>query len=105
MVLTVSLKGKMATQTELSIASEIMKTVRRLELPLKLDEITEGRGNCFPLSILAQGRRSEIFSGLSSLTQTIMLQNDPTQLRRETMNGLTTSSYNLQHGTYAMTLS
>ena len=83
MVLIVSIKGKMATQTELSIASEIMKTVRRLELPLKLDEITEGRGNCFPLSILAQGRRSEIFSGLSSLTQTIMLQNDPTQLRRE----------------------
>ena len=83
MVLIVSIKGKMATQTELNIASEIMKTVRRLELPLKLDEITEGRGNCFPLSILAQGRRSEIFRGLSSQTQSIMLENDPTQLRRE----------------------
>ena len=46
----------MATPEE-RIAAEIMKTVRRLELPLELDEITEGRGNCFPLSIFAQGRR------------------------------------------------
>ena len=85
--------GKMASQTELSIASEIMKTVRRLQLPLKLDEITEGRGNCFPLSILAQGRRSEIFRGLSSLTQSIMLQNDPTKLRREVFKFMTNSRH------------
>jgi hypothetical protein len=83
----------MATQTELSIASEIMKTVRRLQLPLKLDEITEGRGNCFPLSILAQGRRSEIFRGLSSLTQSIMLENDPTKLRKEVFKFMTNSRH------------
>ena len=77
--------GKMASQTELSISSEIMKTVRRLQLPLKLDEITEGRGNCFPLSILAQGRRSEIFSGLRSL------QNDPTKVKREVFKFITNS--------------
>ena len=46
----------MATEDELRIAHEIMKTVRRLQLPLQLDEITEGRGNCFPLSVLAQCR-------------------------------------------------
>ena len=32
------------------IAAEIMETVRKLELPLRLDDITEGKGNCFPLS-------------------------------------------------------
>ena len=44
----------MATADEIRIAHEIMKAVRRLQIPLKLDEITEGRGNCFPLSVLAQ---------------------------------------------------
>ena len=62
----------MASQNEQRIANEIMKTVRRLQLPLKLDEITEGRGNCFPLAILAQGRRQEIFQKLKSTTQIIM---------------------------------
>ena len=61
MRLIVSLQGKMATENEWRIAQEIMKTVRRHELPLRLDEITKGRGNCFPLSILAQCRRPEIF--------------------------------------------
>jgi hypothetical protein len=35
----------MAMQDEKRIANEIMMIVRRLQLPLKLDEITEGRGN------------------------------------------------------------
>ena len=71
----------MATPEE-RIAAEIMKTVRRLELPLELDEITEGRGNCFPLSILAQGRRPEIFREMSEPIQRVIQQNDPTSLRR-----------------------
>ena len=62
------------------IAAEIMKTVRRLELPLELDEITEGRGNCFPLSILAQGRRREIFQEMSEPIQRVIQENDPTSL-------------------------
>ena len=64
------------------IAAEIMETVRRLELPLRLDDITEGRGNCFPLSILAQGRRSEIFPEMSEPIKNIIQQDDPTLLRR-----------------------
>jgi hypothetical protein len=55
----------MATEDELRIAHEIMKTVRTLQLPLKLDEITEGRGNCFPLSVLAQCRRQEIIQNMN----------------------------------------
>ena len=73
----------MASQNEQRIANEIMKTVRRLQLPLKLDEITEGRGNCFPLAILAQGRRTEIFRELKGTTQIIVEQKDPTLLRKE----------------------
>ena len=41
-----------------------METVNRLQLPLKLDFPTEGRGNCFPISIMQQCRRPEIFSYL-----------------------------------------
>ena len=49
----------MATEDERRIGLEILKKVRQLNLPLKLDEITEGRGNCFPLAIIAQCRRSD----------------------------------------------
>ena len=33
---------------ELQIAREILATVRRCELPLQLDSLTEADGNCFP---------------------------------------------------------
>ena len=72
----------MATEDEQRIAHEILMAVRRLQLPLKLDEITEGRGNCFPLSVLAQCRRLEIFQKLSFHTQNLIQQGNPTLLRR-----------------------
>ena len=72
----------MALQNEERIAMEILKIVRRLQLPLKLDEITEGKGNCFPLAILAQCRRREIFQELNGAIQNIIQQNDPTLVRR-----------------------
>ena len=71
----------MASQNERRIATEILKTVRRLDLPLKLDTITEGKGNCFPLSILAQCKRSEIFRELNVSVQALIAKNDPTLLR------------------------
>ena len=80
-------------QDEKRIANEIMMVVRRLQLPLKLDEITEGRGNCFPLAILAQCRRIEIFRGLRSLTQNLIQQNDPTLLRRAVYTFMTKSRH------------
>ena len=33
---------------ELQIAREILATVRKCELPLQLDSLTEADGNCFP---------------------------------------------------------
>ena len=49
-------------EIELKIANQIMDTVRRLQLPVKLDQLTEGRGNCFPKAVLQQCRRPEILS-------------------------------------------
>ena len=86
-------QGIMASHNERRIATEIMKTVRRLDLPLKLDEITEGRGNCFPLSVLAQCRRSEIFTQLNRSVQALMHQNDPTSLRRAVHTFMTNSKH------------
>ena len=83
----------MATADEIRIAHEIMKAVRRLQLPLKLDEITEGRGNCFPLSVLAQCRRQEIFQHLSSQIKRLAQQDDPTLLRRAIYAFMATSRH------------
>ena len=35
-------------EIERRIADEIMDTIHRLQLPFKLDQLTEGLGNCFP---------------------------------------------------------
>ena len=51
-------------QTERQIAEEIMNTIHRLQLPFKLDQLTEGLGNCFPIAIIQQLRRPEISSEL-----------------------------------------
>ena len=51
-------------EIERRIANEIMDTVHRLGLPLKLDQITEGQGNCFPISIKQQLNRPEIYNQL-----------------------------------------
>ena len=42
----------MATENEERIGIEIMKTVRWLQLPFKLDTITAGRGKCNPSTVL-----------------------------------------------------
>ena len=86
-------KGKMASEDERRIGAEILKTVRRLDLPLKLDDITEGRGNCFPLAILAQCKRSEIFRELQKTVQVLIYQNDPTLLRRAVHSFMTKSKH------------
>ena len=82
----------MATQDERRIALEILKKVRALDLPLKLDEITEGRGNCFPLSVIQQCSRPEIFRQLNQLTQNIIQRNNPTLLREAVHNFMAKST-------------
>ena len=55
----------MENKEEKKIAADIMNIVRKLGLPFKLDKITEGKGNCFPLAIIAQFNRQEIYNELS----------------------------------------
>ena len=62
---------ELAICTEGKIASEIMKTVRALGLPLKLDKLTEGQGNCFPIAIIQQLRRPEIYEQLKLKDRTL----------------------------------
>ena len=66
--------GIMETENERRIGLEILKKIRILNLPLKLDEITEGRGNCFQLAVLAQCQRQEIFRDLSNSMQHLIYQ-------------------------------
>ena len=68
----------MEENIEEKIAREIMQTVKRLNLPYTLDKLTEGKGDCFTLAIIAQGKRTEIYKNLSSTIQSIILQDDPT---------------------------
>ena len=51
-------------QTERRIADEIMAIILQLQLPFKLDQPTEGLGNCFPIAIVQQLQRPEIFNQL-----------------------------------------
>ena len=59
-------------QTERQIAEEIMKTIHKLQLPFKLDQLTEGLGNCFPIAIIQQLRRPEILSQLRPATRRLL---------------------------------
>ena len=49
-----------------------MDTIHRLELPFKLDQLTEGLGNCFPIAIIQQLRRPEISCQLRPATRRLL---------------------------------
>ena len=83
----------MALDIERRIGNEILRKIRSLQLPLELDEITEGRGNCFPLAILAQCRRPEIFKDLDESMKYLIYQNDPTGLRQQVHRFMANSTH------------
>ena len=83
----------MAYDNEKRIGLEILKKIQSLQLPLKLDDITEGRGNCLPLAILAQCRRPEIFQQLDGSMKYIICQNDPTGLRQQVHRFMVNSTH------------
>ena len=61
-----------------------MTVVNERGLPLKLDRITEGKGNCFPLAVIDQCKRPEILTDLPASTKKIIKQdknNGQMQLR------------------------
>ena len=79
-------------QTEAKIANEIMKTVQALGLPLKLDQLTEGLGNCFPISIIQQCRRPEIFNQLKIVMKMILRHHNPHGILRVVVKQFITNS-------------
>ena len=73
-------------QNERNIANEIMATIHRLQLPFKLDQLTEGLGNCFPIAIIKQLRRPEIFSQLRPAPKRLVKQQTGHFLLRQSVH-------------------
>ena len=78
--------------TEERIANEIMQTVNTLGLPFKLDQLTEGQGNCFPIAILQQMKRPEIFSQLKLGKKMMLKARSPVKILRLNVKRLITIS-------------
>ena len=81
---------------ERKIANEIMAVVNQLQLPLIIDRITEGKGNCFLLAILDQCKRPEILSKLPAATKKIVYKSKDAgqmQLRIAVKNFIQTSNH------------
>ena len=81
-------------QVERNIANEIMDTVHRLQLPHKLDQLTEGRGNCFPIAIIQQCRRPEISSQLKPLPKLLIKHKTGHSVLRNSVKQFITMSEN-----------
>ena len=85
-------------EEEKKIAADIMNIVRKLQLPFKLDKITEGKGNCFPLAIIAQCNRQEIYNELSWQQQDVIKKNCSLLLRQEVKQFMMNSSIDIVKG-------
>ena len=71
---------------ERQIADEIMATVYKLQLPFKLDQLTEGLGNCFPIAIIQQMRRPEILDQLRLAPRRILRKASSHSLLRQAVH-------------------
>ena len=79
-------------EMERKIAQEIMDVVHQLELPLELDTLTKGDGNCFPLAILQQCKRPEVFSYIRpAIKRFVNREEGHSILRREVRKFVTKS--------------
>ena len=77
-------KSSHKLEFERKIAQEIINVVHKLQLPLKLDELTRGEGDCFPLAVLQQCQRAEIFSYIRpSIKRFVSGEDGHSVLRRE----------------------
>jgi hypothetical protein len=63
-----------------------MDTINRLQLPFKLDQLTEGLGNCFPIAILQQLRRPEILSQLRPAPKRLVKHQTGDSLLRQSVH-------------------
>ena len=79
---------------ERRVANEIMNVVNSRGLPLKLDRITPGKGNCFPIAVLDQCKRPEIMRNLHPQIKKIVKCNMQTaqMLLRQSVRNFVQSS-------------
>ena len=87
------MEGNGYMEIERKIANEIMKTVHKLRLLLVLDELTEGKGDCFPLAILSQCQRQEILVELNNQIRRMVLEKCPTLMRKAVKDFIMMSNF------------
>ena len=68
-------------ECERDLADRIMKYVNKHNLMLKLDKLTRGRGNCYPVAVLQQIRRVDILKSLGQDLRQAALTLDHLKLR------------------------
>ena len=69
----------------------IPQGLKKIHLHFKLDKITGGTGSCFPISVLQQLRRPELFETLDEDLKFIVESMDPTALRHMVAHFMLTS--------------
>ena len=67
---------------ERNLADRIMNYVAKTNLNYKLDKLTRGQGNCFPIAVLQQLSHHDIFDSLMPDMKTIVRNLDHKELRR-----------------------
>ena len=80
-------------RTEQKIAEEIIDAVKRLELNLKLDRLTEYRYNSFPIALLQQLKREDIYIQLNQELKKLADEMDTKLLRKEIVSFIKSSSH------------
>ena len=78
---------------ERRIAEEIIDVVKELELNLKLDRLTEYRYNSFPIALLQQLKRVDVYELLDQELKNLADQMDSKLLRKEIVRFIKTSNH------------
>ena len=79
-------------KSERNLADRIMSYITKMNLNYKLDKLTRGLGNCFPLAVLQQLSQREIFKFLKPEMKTIVRNLDHQGLRRRVKDFIFTSN-------------
>ena len=71
---------------ERDLADKVMRYVKQNNLKFKLDKLTRGQGNCYPVAVLQQLRRKEIFQAMAQDLKEAALNLDHMKLRKMVVN-------------------
>ena len=86
-----------AWEGERRLADKILHYVQRLNLNYRLDKLTRGEGNCFPLAVLQQLSQEDIFKSLKGDLKKIVRNLHHHELRQSVKRfGLTSNDERLE---------